>query len=446
MTHNGIGRAGAATVNITPTRPVATYSGNVFIQGNEDSDTLAHAVVVSDGEQKGAVVSVDVLVIDRATILWAKELAQMRTGIPAGNILIGATHTHSAPAVGPTFRVGSQPDPFYADFLVSRIVEAIEKGHAEMRPARIAAGDAATEGLTFNRRLLRPDGTVVHTVVFQERPNANDLDPEFPPEGPVDEDVGYVMFEEPDGSPIACLMSFSCHNHSSCARYFHRDLFGRAGDVVRKRLGVDVPTPFLAGACGDTMWVNPKTGLPEDQIAFTWELGGKIADAVLADAKDKPRMDLSELRFASEVMEIPDRPLAESEFCEDNCRGWDVASREFADWRYGPEKLVLLERGDTACIVEVGAMSMNDHVAISTNPAELFVAFGLEIKDRSPFDVTLISELTNGYCGYVPTEKAFEGKGYETHRTTYQSRLVKSGGRIITEKAVEMLSKCKNGG
>jgi len=83
------------------------------------------------------------------------------------------------------------------------------------------------------------------------------------------------------------------------------------------------------------------------------------------------------------------------------------------------------------------------NVAVSTNPAELFVDFGLEIKRRSPFEVTMISELTNGYCGYVPTERAFTEKGYETHRTVFSSRLAKNAGQIIVDKAVEMLQRCK---
>ena len=445
MDGNSIGQAGAATISITPPHPVPTYGGKHLVRGQEDSDILAHAVVFSDGDQTSAVVSADVLVIDRCTILWIKELASLRTGIPQDNIFVGATHSHAAPAVSPTFRAGDQPDPFYADFMVTQIAAAIEQAHSEMRPARIATGDAPTRGLTFNRRLVRPSGIIIHTVVFQERPEANDLDPDYPPEGPVDEDVGYILFEEPDGSPIACLMSFSCHNHSSCVNYFHRDLFGRAGDMVRRKLAVDIPTPFLAGACGDTMWVNPKASLPKDSLAYTWELGEKIADAVLTDVQGRERADITGIRVESQVMEIPDRSFEDSEFCEDNCRGWDVPSRQFAMSRYGPEKFVLVDRGDTSCLVEIGAISIGDSVAISTNPAELFVAFGLEIKERSPFDVTIISELTNGYCGYVPTEKAFKGKGYETHRSTFQSRLVKSGGRIITDTAVELLERCKNG-
>ena len=86
MDGNSIGRAGAATVSITPPNPVPTYGGHYLVRGQEDSDILAHAVVFSDGVQTGAVVSADVLVIDRCTILWIKELASLRTGIPQDNI------------------------------------------------------------------------------------------------------------------------------------------------------------------------------------------------------------------------------------------------------------------------------------------------------------------------------------------------------------------------
>ena len=78
-------------------------------------------------------------------------------------------------------------------------------------------------------------------------------------------------------------------------------------------------------------------------------------------------------------------------------------------------------------------------VAIVTNPAELFVEFGIEIKDRSPFDVTLVAELSNGYCGYVGPEHAFDQQGYEVHRSVYTCRLAKESGRRITDTSVQML-------
>ena len=126
------------------------------------------------------------------------------------------------------------------------------------------------------------------------------------------------------------------------------------------------------------------------------------------------------------------------------CRGDAVEIQDVDRARWTAERNAVASRGDqTSCMVEVGAIAFSN-VAISTNPAELFVEFGLEIKERSPFEVTLVSELSNGYCGYVPTEHAFDEGGYETHRSVFSSRLAKNAGLLITEKSVEMLNQCAN--
>ena len=459
-----VGRAGASTVNITPSRKVQGYGGQAMRRGPEDSDLLAHAVVISDGQETAAVVSVDVVAISRGQVLAIQERCELRTGIPARNVFIGATHDHSAPHAAPMFVAGAAPDPLFLETLADQLVETVQTAHENLRPAVIAAGQAPTHGVTFNRRLLKPDGTTLHVAGLQESPEAIDFDPNLPPAGPVDEDVGYIMFEEHDGTPIACLMSFSCHDHASGAGYFHRDMFGRAGQAIQDRLGHQIPTPFLAGACGDTMWVDPKAGMSEsndptkywvdkknardkqswsDQAALCWELGYKIADAVLQNVKQKTRKEISGIRTAVKLLEIPDRTAIESEYCDDLCRGYNDWATQFAENRNAPEKKAVGDRGETTCVVEVGALAISDHVVVSTNPAEYFVAYGLEIKNRSPFEVTIISELTNGYCGYVPTEEAFPQKGYETHRTVFQSRLIKSGGRIIAEACINVLDQCK---
>ena len=78
---------------------------------------------------------------------------------------------------------------------------------------------------------------------------------------------------------------------------------------------------------------------------------------------------------------------------------------------------------------------------VRTNPAELFSIYGIRIRDASPFEVTIVSSLSNGYCGYVPTSEAFRHRGYETHRTVYTSRLVKDGGDRIERHSVEQLQR-----
>ena len=175
------------------------------------------------------------------------------------------------------------------------------------------------------------------------------------------------------------------------------------------------------------------------------EIGQGLAEILVPAYREAPRVPVLEVRMVQDVLEIPDRPWAESTFCHDLCRGDDDRARDRARRRYDPEETAVKARGATVCPVEIQGISFGE-TAIVTNPAELFTAFGIEIREQSPFPVTLISELTNGYCGYVAPEPAFEERGYETHRTIYTCRLAKDGGRRITDASVEMLDRLRTEG
>jgi hypothetical protein len=140
----------------------------------------------------------------------------------------------------------------------------------------------------------------------------------------------------------------------------------------------------------------------------------------------------------SVVRQIPDRPYDAAEFVYDNGRGSDARAREHFRRRYTPEEVAVREKGAVPCDVEFQAIAFGD-VAIVTNPAELFSIYGVRIKQASPFKVTFVSSLTNGYCGYVPTVEAFRHGGYETYRTVFTSRLAKDAGDRILQVSIDLL-------
>ena len=45
--------------------------------------------------------------------------------------------------------------------------------------------------------------------------------------------------------------------------------------------------------------------------------------------------------------------------------------------------------------------------------------------------------------GYVPTERAFENGGYETHRSVFTSRLARNAGSIIVDNCALTLERCR---
>src|SRR5438093_1249033 len=92
-------RAGAATSNITPWLGVS-INGNMHdhIATNVHDELHARCIVLDDSETLLALVVADSCMIPREVLDEAKRLASERTGIATSNMLISATHTHSAPA------------------------------------------------------------------------------------------------------------------------------------------------------------------------------------------------------------------------------------------------------------------------------------------------------------------------------------------------------------
>ena len=96
---------------------------------------FARAFVLDNGATRIAIVVVDSCMLPRELLDEVKTRASQLTGIPVENMLISATHTHSAPASMGC--LGSRSDPEYPAFLVPQIVRAIQLAHERLQPAQI---------------------------------------------------------------------------------------------------------------------------------------------------------------------------------------------------------------------------------------------------------------------------------------------------------------------
>jgi hypothetical protein len=132
----------------------------------------AKAIVLRQGRQRAALVFCDIIGLSLDVSSRARRQAAEKTGIPAANILIAATHTHTGPLYFGALRKylhdlavakhGSDPceKVDYASELVAKLVKVITQANSAAKPVQLEAGMAEQQGLSFNRRFHMKNGTV----------------------------------------------------------------------------------------------------------------------------------------------------------------------------------------------------------------------------------------------------------------------------------------------
>jgi len=90
-------QAGFAERDITPDLGMEEPGGYGKVYHRSFHDPCkVRAVVFDDGRQRVALVGIDLLFITRALTKEARADIEKRCGIKAGNILLGASHSHSS--------------------------------------------------------------------------------------------------------------------------------------------------------------------------------------------------------------------------------------------------------------------------------------------------------------------------------------------------------------
>ncbi|MEX2114337.1 MAG: hypothetical protein WD845_14180, partial [Pirellulales bacterium] len=129
-------RAGAAAVDISPrVLPAIANGGFLEATRNRVDDPLhARCLVLSNGDVTLGMAIVDSCMAPRDVCDEIKRRVEREVGLPAGRILIAATHTHSAPSLM-DHCLGSRKDPAYADTFIPQVAAGIVRAHAQLAPA-----------------------------------------------------------------------------------------------------------------------------------------------------------------------------------------------------------------------------------------------------------------------------------------------------------------------
>ena len=388
------------------------------------------AMVLKNDDLALAIVGVDAVAVTEEITRRARDkIADVWTKIPAANIMIGASHTHSGGPIVDAFE--SEADPEYVDLVVERIVEAVSSAWNSLHAAEIGVGKGREENISFNRRFLMKDGSQI------THPGKNN--PEIvAPAGPIDPDVGVLAARSAEGHLLGVFVNFSCHATVMSEAAFSADYIGSLRETLRDHYKIkDLPVGFLLGAAGDVTQVdNRRIGRefgPEWSNMFGLALGAEVIQAVARMEWKKHAL----LNVMTKTVTIPIRaprdPKVETPM-------FGLGSGDAAEKAYARERELLeKERAKTPNVIcEVQSLRIGD-LGIVSNGAEFFCELGLEIKQACTYPNLWVATLANQHIGYVATGTAYYAGGYEV-RTARSAKLIPEAGRMLVKTSLEGLS------
>jgi len=356
--------AGAASAPVNP--PVGSYIAgdrqDRQFTGIHDS-LFVKAVVVADGREKVAILTVDCIGLLKPEIDRIRSIVSASGIIAADRIILSSTHSHSGPDVvgiwGKDY-TASGVDTAYISFLVRTAAEQLVKADRARVPVTIRSASGQ-----FNQDWFQ---------------NISDTE--------LDRTVSVLQFRDADGKSVATLTNFACHPTFMDASFsvvsadypgfFYKDMDRRYG-------GVNL---FLQGAIGG--WVQPENGKPGLEGAAE---AGKGLAAFVSAITDTATTDTSGagIRFKSASIRLP----------VDN-QGWRMLSDA------GVIRRTFSDSVDTdLAIFTIGRSSF------ATHPGETTPWLGLRTRELLPPGTKFVMGLTQDALGYILKPEFFTDT---THR------------------------------
>ena len=235
--------------------------------------------------------------------------------------------------------------------------------------------------------------------------------------------------------------------------YVSADFWAAARTELRKKFHENLFVYPMAGAAGDQSprdLVRRGRGEPDmrDESGLE-EMGRRIANAV-EDAFHTSQSDVHrEVVFLhhAEELDLPMRKATRAEM-EDARKAYDELTRQQPDPSSGEAHYLrraqrviyrFEQQGeDPRYSMDLHVIRLGD-IAIATNPFELFLDYGLQMKARSKATHTFVLELSGDRGpNYLPTAKAVAGGHYGA--MIMDNIVGPEGGQILVDRTVELIN------
>ena len=467
-------KIGWAEADITP-RGKCELAGQYYQRVSRGIHSPLSAIVLalkSESGEQAVMISVDLVGFPIEFLNRLREtIRRLEPEIIPEKIIMNAIHTHNAPAVY-TGREWWQPDPRavkpeeYRNFALARVAAAVKSAWQNRAPGRIASA-CVPAVLGHCRRAVYADG---HAEMYGDTSRADFTGME----GNEDSGVELLFTYDASKKPTGVIVNAACPSQVMEATYMvSSDFAGECRRLLKKRFGNKFHALYQVSSAGDQ---SPRD-LVRNRNAEFWSargtaiLGERLAGAVISAANTLTADAVqARIEMAHKVRNLilpgwlpgkREKEMAEKEM--KRLEGKMSSRKAYADFtaevkrnekipdRAGPydsklHHFVLIRNAEAVFKrwnerknaekyeMELHVLRLGD-IALCTNPFELFLDYGLQIKARSPAGNTFVIQLACGTGGYLPSPAAERHGGYGG--LIINGKVGAPGGEILVEETLK---------
>ena len=390
-------KVGSAKVDITPPLDQARRLGPKGLATDIVGELCARATVFDDGKNKAAILVLDISEFFPNLTMGIRQLVARWTDIPAENVAVCGTHTHSGAKVidfdDPEDRGGMivEYDSLtvntqeYLNVLFRKAASAVFLADSRLVPARVRIGESSVPGIGRPRVRMK-DGSIGS---FSNCLGVKDIpQDQIESESFYDDAVRIAVFEDLDSKPICGLANYGCHNDLALeGTTLDSDFFGWASSKMEEEFGGEFVFAIMAGPEGN---VQPAAlfehRVSAEEGAALVPVAGKILYDGIKRAWEKldPLPPEVVVASVSEEVYFPWRqPLS-------------LRGKAYVRNR----KAVGGKQDDEGVFAELQMIRIGDFAVLALC-GEVFHDLALNLREASPFKHTWVASLCNDELSYL---------------------------------------------
>lgn len=420
------GNASKKVLNIPRKILMSGYIERINGNAGVHDELHTRCLTLFDGKTTLVIISNDLLEVDMEITLSVRKILYEKFAIPYENIMVCSTHTHSGPVI-------SEWDSSVRDYikndeiknLKNEIKQAILENAifclSDMKPISIGWAKSECSEVAGNR--IKENGISDCTI-------------------------NTIFITDKNNNVTAAIVNYACHPTVLGADniLISGDFPGALAKKIEEHF-INSTALFINGACGNQSTRFSRRGQDFQEVE---RIGTLLYDRVIGALSDI-QYDYSPVVLNAKLEDIKfpaKKPLPREELiknleyaekAKDDAikKNLSAGEKRLAVTKYQGALISLklseiMEKTDVINseiqIFKIG------NIEIIGVPVELFVEYGIEIKNKSCSPNVIIAGYANEVLGYVYTKDAAEEGSYEAYASPFSDE----AGEVLVNKILEM--------